>query len=270
MRTQKTNTAGTDSQREMLYKAKARQLGFLETMGMMRLGRQDGKAGLPRPSDEGVWDSPQLNREANAYSEFCSLEWGAIQLDLKDDYAAVGTLIDDIRRQEEALERLRQNPPPKPDESEAPVRMPGEEHLSDGQVCARRRREKEAESRPYYEKLRSMEEKLRAAYVELDGRHNRIIEVNNGARLICQRLKRHCEQRLAVYWNAAIRVHPQRASMPAQPEPLPESEAEVTYLAQHKMLEEEAVNMLARKARLISWQEMPERSGPAAVRKGVA
>ncbi|MDL2287465.1 hypothetical protein LJB90_02765 [Eubacteriales bacterium OttesenSCG-928-G02] len=58
--------------------------------------------------------------------------------------------------------------------------------------------------------------------------------------------------------------------MPVIPDPLPEAEAELTYTAQHKTLEDEAVSMLARKERLISWQEPETQTKTTNNKKGVA
>jgi len=239
---------------------------------MRRLGRQDGLAGLPRRSEEGVWDSPLLYQEFSAYSEFCDREWGAAQLELQDDYAAVEGLLDAIRRREAVLERLLQNVPAPSGEEQPSGRLPGEEALSDTQVQARRRREAERRKLPYHAQVQALQRELQSAYDELDRRQGRILETNNAARLICQRLQKHTEQRAAAYWSAALRVHPAKAQLPARPEPLPQSEAELTYLAQHRTLEDEAVAMLARRARLLTWQDPAGQEFPALAgkKKGAA
>ena len=263
-------TGGTESQRQRLEAARLKPVGLLEALRMRRLGRQDGRAGLPRQTTGEGWDSPVLYQEFSAYSEFCDREWGATQLDLQDDYAAVGTLLDTIRRREADLARLVQDPPAA--EEPSCQRLPGEEALSDAQIKTRRSREAQRQNAPYLAKIQALRQELQAACGELSRRQGRITEVNNGARLICQRVQKHTEQRRAIYWSAVLRTHPAKASLPAAPEALPQSEAELTYLSQHRSLEEEAIAMLARRARLQARQASEEPSFPTllAHKKGAA
>lgn len=255
MRDVKSRATTGVTQRKMLKHAKARHLGIFEAMNLSFLGKSDGRAGLPRQSQTGDWDSPRFRKESNAYNESCDLVWGMTQLDLKDDYAEVGALIDEIKRKEEILEKLLQEASAQPDESYYTSRMGGEEDLNDNQVRARRSRELGKKSAPYHARVRTLEDEIRNAYTRLDERYNHIIETNNGSRLVCERLKYHTEQRRDAYWNAALRTHSFKEKIPVIPEPLPESEAELTYTAQHKMLEDEAVAMLSRKERMVSRQE---------------
>lgn len=239
-------------QRKMLKKAKVTKLSIFEAIKMNIIGQNDGKIGLPRQTETGTWDSPILRKEANAYNESCELEWGGTQMELKHDYAAVGALIDKIKRKEQILVQLRLEPPIENDELFLCERRCGEENLTDSQVKKRRQGEIIKKNAPYYEKIRIAEEEIRQAYIEIDEKLNHIIEINNGTRMICERLKYHAEQRRDIYWNAAYRKHPSKNEMPVVVEALPKPEAELTYIAQHKALEDEALAMLSRYGRLLS------------------
>ena len=268
-KTRKSITA-EKAQRKMLKKGKVKHLGFVEAVSMSYFGKSDGKAGLPRESKNGDWESPRLHKESKAYSEFCDRAWGTAQLDLMDDYTKVGLLIDEIRRKEEILEQLMRMAPKQPDETYFTTRMSGEEDLNIGQIITRRERELEKKNSAYNARVSKLVSEIRNAYTQLDELHNYIIEANNAVRLICERIKNHTEQRCAAYWNAAIRRHPEKNDMPVTPEELPESEAEITYTAQHKTLEDEAREMLARRERLISWRDQTDLITTLEIEKEVA
>lgn len=140
---------------------------------------------MPRQSGGNGWDSPHLQNEIVAYSEFCTHTWGTTQLDLKEDYTAVGTLLDGIKHKEEMVNNLRQEvgQPPEPSYF---VRKNGEESLSDHQVRARRGRELAREQAPHYNKIKTLEEEIMRAYTEVSERQNRILEINNNTRIICR------------------------------------------------------------------------------------
>ena len=244
-------------QKKMLLKGKVEHLRISEACIMWILGERDGRTGLPRQSQSGDWESPRLRKESSAFNEFCDRAWGTVQLDLKNDYATVGVLIDDIVRKREILERLTQKAPLQPDDSYFRTRRNGEEELNEDQVRARRSRELGKRNAPHFTRVRELEREITAAYEKLDELQNHIIETNNGIRIICERLKNHTEQRRNAYWNATLRTHPNKAKMPVIPSPLPESEAELTYVSQHRTLEEEAIAMLTRKERLTARQGAP-------------
>ena len=224
----------------MLRRAKAKRLGPIEALSMKLLGRGDGRDGLPRKSQTGGWESPRLRKEANAYYEFCDRAWGATQLQLAETYKKAGVLIDVIKRKEEMLEQLTGEAPVQPGAAYFETRKNGEEDLTDDQIRVRRSREILKQNAPYHAKVRAIEAEIETAYSQLRELQNHIAETNNGTRLVCERLKSHTEQRRDAYWNAAIRTHPAKETMPVTPEVLPESEAEQIYTAHHKNLEEVA------------------------------
>lgn len=72
---------------------------------------------------------------------------------------------------------------------------------------------------------------------------NRILEDNNSTRMICNRVKDHLHQRMDVYWNAALRKHPDNARMPVIPCVEVKSRAEAVYLEPHMLLMQRAESL---------------------------
>lgn len=256
-------------QKWMLQNAKTKNLGLFEALNMWFLGKGDGRAGLPRQARSEEWESPRLRKEKNAYAEFCDRAWGSTQLELAEHYKNVGALVDQIKRKEELLERLLQEAPQPPDDVYFQTRKSGEEDLPEDIVRSRRNRELAEQKAPYYAKLRALKQDIETAVTQMDQVQAHIIETNNFTRMVCERVKYHTEQRRDTYWNAAWRMHPEKDKMPITPEPLKESEAELTYTAPHKTLEDEVINMLARKKRL-SHKDTDERLTKSSTIKGVA
>ena len=71
--------------------------------------------------------------------------------------------------------------------------------------------------------------------------HGKLVEDDNTTCLICHRVRDHILMRLDVYWNSALRRHPDGASMPVVPVIALEDEAEEAYLSLHKVLMKHAV-----------------------------
>jgi hypothetical protein len=229
-------------------------LGLFESFHMKRIGCSDGKVGLPRPNTAGQTDSPLFSKEASAYQEFCTKKWTDTEVALESSYKEAGQLMSAIDRKEEDLEKLRHDEPQAPDESQLTARAFGEEKLTDDQIRSRRLREFSKKNAPYYAKIKAIEEEIAQSYERLEELINHILEVNNITRLVCERVQRHTEQRRLAYWDAVLRTHPQRREMPVTPDPLPKSEAELTYTSAHAPLEDEANAMLERRKRLSRMQ----------------
>ena len=60
--------------------AKPEHLSVFEVKKLGKAGRLDGHHSLPKQGGEdGVWTSPLLRKEADAYDEYCTFVWGALQ-----------------------------------------------------------------------------------------------------------------------------------------------------------------------------------------------
>ena len=246
------NVRLTTQHRKMLKKGKIARMGLIESLVVRHCGKTDGKRGLPRVNEKGDWSSPFLRKEWAAFGEFCDRAWGSVQLELSDEYAKLGVLIDCIKRYEQELKALANKEPRAASEEELTKRHKGEEGLSDYQI--RRRRGKSARNKmeSYNAKVGNLQIGIKEAYEKMEKIHNQILEVNNANRMVCQRVKDHVEQRRSVYWNVAQKYHPEKDKMPVCPSALAEAEAELVYTVQHKSLEKETLEMMDRKERILT------------------
>ena len=115
------------------------------------------------------------------------------------------------------------------------ARKKGENNLTDAQIRARRKAEKEKKLAPVKKKVAGLEQELKNAEEAFSSLHSKLIEDDNTTRLICHRVRDHILMRLDVYWNSALRCHPDGASMPVVPVIELADEAEEAYLSLHKV-----------------------------------
>jgi len=246
------NVRLTTQHGKMLKKGKLARMGLVEYLIVGCCGKADGKRGLPRENAKGDWSSPFLRKDWAAFGEFCDRAWGNVQLELSDEYAKLGVLIDRIKRYEQELKALADKEPRVASEEELTKRHKGEECLSDDQIRRRRGESARSKMASYNAKVENLQTGIREAYEKMEETHNQILEVNNANRMICQRVKDHVEQRRSVYWNSAQKYHPEKNKMPVCPPTLLEVEAELVYTAQHKLLEKETWEMMDRKERIVA------------------
>lgn len=201
-----------------LSKGKVKKLGFLETLKFKISGYRDGKQGMPKASDErGSYTSPVINREVNAFEEFCALQWGAIQYENQKAYARMTELLDEIfqlqKSHEAAIQRLAAA---RADvkTAEPVLRKYGEEELSEIQVKSRRTAERNRYLASYRAKVNTLEDKIVILLEEFSKLHGMLTEMDNSTRLMCSCAKAHMLQRLDVYYRASLRKHPKRDTMP--------------------------------------------------------
>lgn len=116
------------------------------------------------------------------------------------------------------------------------TRKKGEDNLTDAQIRARRKAEKEKKLAPVKKKVAGLEQELKNAEEAFSALHSKLVEDDNTTRLICHRVRDHILMRLDVYWNSALRRHPDGASMLMVPVMELKDEAEEVYLSLHKVL----------------------------------
>ena len=116
------------------------------------------------------------------------------------------------------------------------ARKKGEDKLTDAQIRARRKAEKEKKLAPVKKKVAGLEQELKNAEEAFSALHSKLVEDDNTTRLICHRVRNHILMRLDVYWNSALRRHPDGASMSVVPVMELKDEAEEAYLSPHKVL----------------------------------
>lgn len=217
---------------------KGKKVGFFEFIGLKIKGFCDGRKGFPRQTDKDDWYSPFMNQEVNSFEEFCSHTWGSLQIENEGEYAHLEELMDGIRQKKGLLEAARVDlvaTTKRENDSEA-SRKKGEDKLNDTQVRARRKAEKEKRLAPVKSKVAGLEQELKDAEEAFSDLHSKLVEDDNTTRLICHRVKDHVLMRLDVYWNFALRRHPEGASMPVVPVLELRDEAEEAYLRPHKEL----------------------------------
>lgn len=217
---------------------KGKKVGFFESIGLKIKGFCDGRKGFPRQTDSNDWYSPFMNQEVNSFEEFCSHTWGSLQIENEGEYARLEELMDGIRQKKRLLEVAKEDLAvvAKRENDSEPVRKKGEDKLTDAQVRARRKDEKEKKLAPVKSKIAGLEQELKNAEEAFSDLHSKLVEDDNTTRLICHRVRDHVLMRLDVYWNSALRRHSDGASMPVVPILDLKDEAEEVYLRPHKEL----------------------------------
>lgn len=225
-----------------LSKGKIKGLGILEKLGLKIEGFVDGKRCLPREDKSGIWCSPHIDREVRSYDEFASRMWGHLQIEEETAYAHLGELMDSLVHTRALLEKaeLELEEAVGDERSSDNSRKYGESKLTEGQVIARRTKERAKRLAPLKSHVSSLQSKLSSEIDEFSRLRNRILEDNNSTRMICNRVKDHLHQRMDVYWNAALRKHPDKARMPVIPCVEVESRAEAIYMEPHTLLMQRA------------------------------
>lgn len=212
------NKSLKNSRVSYLNKGKVKGVGFFESIPLKTAGRNDGKHGLPREAD-GKWMSPHIERETRSYDEFSSRMWGKLQIEEEKDYARLEELINSVVHIKTQLDNAKEEFA-KAKSSESIVdntRKNGESKLTDAQVIARRAKESEKRLIPVKNKVSLLEAKLTSEIDEFSAVRAKIIENNNSTRMICNRVRDHLYQRLAVYWNSALHNHSESSKMPVLP-----------------------------------------------------
>lgn len=231
-----------EKMRKQRYKkvnnGKGKKIGSFEAICLKIRGFFDGRKGFPRQTDSNNWYSPFMNQEVNSFGEFCSHTWGSLQIENEGEYAHLEELMDGIRQKKGLLEVAKADlavAAKRENDSES-ARKKGEDNLTDAQIRARRKAEKEKKLAPVKKKVAGLEQELKNAEEAFSALHSKLVEDDNTTRLICHRVREHILMRLDVYWNSALRRHPDGASMPVVPVIELEDEAEEVYLSSHKIL----------------------------------
>ena len=228
----------------ILEKGRIKTVGYLESLIIKIRGRSDGIHGLPVKT-ESNWISPQIDKEINSYEEFCSRMFGSLQIELEEEFAHLGGLIDSISHYQNELESAKErlDTQLKNYSPSLSVRKKGEERLTESQVQSRRIKEREKYLSSARGRVSSLESKLSFQIDEFYALKNRIVEDYNSTRLICNRAKDYILQRIDIYWNSAYRKHPESKTMPAIPNVVFLFNAEKAYTEPHKKLMEKAESL---------------------------
>lgn len=226
------------SRTKYIRKVKIKDIGFWEKIRLKIAGHMDGIRGLPRADKNGQWISPHIDKEIRSYDKFSSSMFGQLQIEEKKNYARLGELIDSVVHINTQLENAKAEFE-EASRREVAVdvsRKYGEGKLTDDQVAARRLRERDKRLEPLKNRISSLNSQLISEIDEFSQLRNKIIEDNNAARMICNRIKDHLYMRLDVYWNSALRKHSENSKMPAVPSVEISSRSEEAYMYPHHTL----------------------------------
>lgn len=240
-----------------LARGKAKHIGFFEAIPLKILGCADGARGMPQNSDGSGWNSAFMNREINAYEEFCSRIWAALQLESEDSYAGMDQLIDSIMHTQVLLEETRRNLSAAAyheDHAQA-VRQNGEDKLTDTQVETRRAKERAKRLAFFQSRIDTLERQLTSYAAEFSRLRTKLTEEDNSTKLICERVMNHTLQRLDVYWSSVLRKHPQKAELPDAPAVRLTFRSEQTYMKQHEALRNKAEKLCTQMAEYFAGKE---------------
>jgi len=222
---------------------KPEQLSAHEVKKLTKAGKQDGFHSLPKQDENGVWSSPLLQKEADAYDEFCVFTWSELQQKHEQWHREISELCQEIHRIEERLDAQRKAAPPPPDLTE---RLAGEEKHSEKLIRTRRQREYEQENAKYFNVLRRIEGSLDEARRRLSELCGVVQAAEKTTAMLCERAAGQALKRITVYWQGALQTHPRFDEIPAVPEVTLESNAEADYHERNKAIMEEAKRVLAR------------------------
>lgn len=230
------NTQMKNSRISKLSKGKIKGLGLFEKISLKIAGFIDGRRSLPRENSVGGWISPHLDREVRSYDEFASRMWGHLQIEEETAYAHLGELMDSIGHTKSLLEDAKAELVSEQEKVSDTSRKHGESKLTEAQVVARRASERAKRLAPLKDRVSTLKSTLASEVDEFSELRSRILEDNNSTRMICNRVKDHLYQRMDVYWNTALRKHPDSTQMPVVPSVEVASRAEDAYTEPHKLL----------------------------------
>ena len=243
-------------QNRKLRSGRAKSLGPVESISMKICGRIDASRGLPAKKDAEGWSSPLMCKESHRFEEFTARSWGDLALAAADSYISLANLTDSLSICEKEREKLAAEIAGNKGKT-IPLnqRKHGEEVLTDSQVQARRQREEARRHAPLAAKLQALEQRIRNEAQALTALRNEIAEAENVTGLVCDRVAKHSQQRMDVYWNAAYAKHPENAKMPAVPDFTIRDIACEAYRMQHAPLMQRATELLDRLGNLNKEEE---------------
>ena len=228
-----------------LKTAQPEQLSKSEAKKLDKAGQRDGHHSLPKQDEEGVWTSPLLQKEADAYDESCVHAWGDLQEQHERTHKEIIRLCQEYHRLEERLAAQRRNAPAPADLT---VRLRGEELHSEKLIRTRRQREFERENAAYFTELKRNETALDDTCRRLSDLQSTVQAAEKSTAMLCEQGASRALKRATIYWNGALRSHPLFDSIPPTPEISLESDAEANYFTQNRAAKEEAARILSRYA----------------------
>ncbi len=202
-----------------LNRRNAASLNVVETLAMRLRGRFDAKRELPKLMDDGAWDSPRIRIERRKYFERTSKLWAGLSVEHQEPAAKLYKLMAsaDICGNDLESARMLWEDARKAAQAETPVRLKGEDKLTDSQLAARRSAETRKANAPLKEKLERLEGEYAAYIAEIARVRSEIVEDIRVTGMISGKIKEHSLARIAVYWDAALKKHASKGKLPVEP-----------------------------------------------------
>lgn len=198
-----------------LKNGKIRSIGFLEKYSMKYAGWVDGRKGLLRCNEDGMWQSVVLKQEMDSYEEFCAKEFGKLKVEEESEFNQMNILFDKIitlrKKLSDAKERLYTA---KMEEFDLNERREGEENLTNMQVTARRSRERSELLQPLQSNVTEYETQLSATVDEIFTRLSQVNESFDSTVKMMNHLLQHSQRRIDIYWRSAMRHVPELPALP--------------------------------------------------------
>ena len=211
--------------------AKAKTIGFFAKIPLQIAGSSDGKKELPKPSENGDWRSPVMERLNKAFAQRQDEEYRICADKTRELQIKVESLMRELKRTVERRDELSAELANSvPEDRAITVRFDGEDHLPESGIRARRLKEHNAQWAGTRAELAAAERFLQEAYPQIACLLAEIAEVETDTRLLVERVRANTDARILVYYHAALKTHPQREIMPPCPR-LTETNGEATYLS---------------------------------------
>lgn len=215
---------------------RARKAGLFEKIVLKSLGRRDGKKSLPRQKDNGSWFSPFMDRKVRAFAMFGDNLWTLLQREQEEKYIQIENLNYAISQKQSLLDEKCQALEQQKEEKSRQLllRKEGEDQLSDTVIKSRRAAEFAKDMEPARQEILSLTYQIRDDIRDLALLCSSIHEECNTIRMVCHGCKDSMMQRLDIYWDAALKSHPDKDRMSVIPEVTVVLEHEEKYMEMHK------------------------------------
>ena len=214
--------------------AKAKTIGPIAGIPLKVAGYRDGQKGLPKPSAGGEWLSPFMERYNKAFAQRQDEEYRLCAEKTRKLQIKADSLKRQLSRKEALCHVLSAElTNSDPTEEMLAVCYNGEEKLPASGIRARRLKEHQAKWAGKHSQLAATEQFLHNAHAEIATLLAEIVETETDTRLDVERVRANTDARILVYYQAALKAHPQREKMPPCPK-LTDTNGEATYLSSRR------------------------------------
>lgn len=232
------------SLRTQLNNQRVKNIGLIERHFLRKEGESDGAIGLPKQNKDGLWVSPLIEREMNAFQESSDKLYGHLQISTKELYVEANMLTDAIKKSMADIYSIDKEIKNTSSEFDMKKKNKGEENLSNEQIASRRSRELNGMLAGMRNKREQLLDQTEKSYYRLLELKSKIMVLNDVTKFMNEKVKDHTLQRIDLYWNAAYRYYLDQESMPPVPQITLSSNAENVYYERHKNIDEKSMRII--------------------------